>query len=302
MRRWLAGLMLLATGSIALPAPAAEPRLLRDCAECPELVVVPAGRFSMGSPADAYEHDERSGEPLAVQIRRAFALGRFELQAWQFARFIAATGHRPAHACAADAAAAPAAPARCLTTVDATAYLAWLGERTGRDYRLPSESEWEYAARGGTPGARSWSGRDSHEGVSISRACDHGNVYDVSARGLGLPVPHARCTDGYPGLAPAGSFLPNPFGLYDLIGNVRERLADCFTRSYKGRPADERAWRWDGCTHDAVRGGTWRSRPAAARSAARDFVARDADAAGLEDVGLRVARDLDATELANDAR
>jgi formylglycine-generating enzyme required for sulfatase activity len=123
-------------------------------------------------------------------------------------------------------------------------------------------------------------------------------VYDVGARGLRLPVPYARCTDGYVEVAPVGSFLANPWGFHDLIGNVRERLADCFTRSYKGRPPDERAWRWDGCTHQAVRGGSWLSRPLAARSAARDVVPVAADATALRDVGLRVARDLDATERA----
>jgi len=286
-------------------APAQDPRLpWRDCADCPELVYIPAGAFSMGSSTDAYEHDERSGEtpPLAVRIRRPFALGRFEVQKQQFLQFVTATGHQPALACATSGDEPPTAPARCISATDARAYLDWLGSISGHAYRLPSESEWEYATRAGATGARFWSARDSHEGVSISRACDFANVYDVSARALQLPVPHARCTDGFPGLAPGGAFLPNPLGLHDLIGNVRERLADCFTRSYKGRPADERAWRWEGCTHAAVRGGSWRSRPLAARSAARDAVPLAAGAAELADVGFRVARDLDPTAFATYAR
>lgn len=234
---------------------------------------------------------------MPVRIGRPFALGRFEVPVQDFARFLAATGHQPALACARGADAPPAAPARCIGSADSAAYLAWLGARAGRTYRLPSEAEWEHATRAGTAGARFWSGRDSHEGVSISRACDYANVYDFSARELRLPVPHARCTDAYPGPAPVGSFLPNPWGLYDLIGNVRERLADCYTRSYKGRAADERAWTWPACSHRAVRGGSWRSRPREARSAARDFVAEAALAAELEDVGLRIARDLDAAEM-----
>jgi formylglycine-generating enzyme required for sulfatase activity len=294
----------MAQDATAVRAPAATPTVMRDCADCPELVVVREGAFSLGSSTDSYEHDESSGEtpPLQVRIRQPFALGRFELQAGEFARFVADTGHRPGLACALDAAAPPASAARCLAEADASAYLAWLGARTGRAYRLPSEAEWEYATRAGTTGARFWSGRDSHEGVSISRACDFANVYDVSARDLRLPVPHARCTDAYPGPAPVGAFLPNAFGLYDLVGNVRERVADCFTRSYKGRPPDERAWRWDGCTHQVLRGGSWRSRPNAARSAARDFLRRDARDATLQDVGLRVARDLEPTERAALAR
>jgi formylglycine-generating enzyme required for sulfatase activity len=295
---------LLGMASLARGADGAAPTILRDCADCPELVAVAAGGFSLGTAADAYEHDERSGEtpPLAVKIRRPFALGRFEVQVGEFARFVAESGHRPALACALDPPSPPAAPARCIAPADAAAYAAWLGQRTGRAYRLPSEAEWEYATRAGTGGARFWSNRDSHEGVSISRACDYANVYDVAARGLALPVPHARCTDHYAGPAPVGSFAPNPWGLHDLVGNVRELLADCYTRSYKGRPPDERAWTWSGCSHRVVRGGSWLSRPWMARSAARDHVAADAGADALQDVGFRLARDLDETEAATLAR
>jgi formylglycine-generating enzyme required for sulfatase activity len=279
------------------PATPAMPVVVRDCPQCPEMIVVPAGAFAMGTSTDAYEHDVASGEtpPFNVRIRRPFALGRFEVTHAEFATFRRATGYEPALACASDAAAPAATPVRCIGPRDAREYLAWLSGVTGRRYRLPSESEWEYATRAGTPGARFWSARHSHEGVSISMACDYGNVYDVAARALALGVPHARCTDGYAdGPAPVGSFLPNPLGFHDLIGNVRERLADCFTNAYKGRPPDERAWVWDECRYHAVRGGSWRSRPLVARSAARDYVADDAAADALQDVGFRVARDVDA--------
>lgn len=294
--------MLSANGearSQAAPAPSATPAppvIVRDCPQCPELIVVPAGAFAMGTSTDAYEHDVASGEtpPFNVRIRRPFALGRFELTNAEFAAFRRASGYAPALACAADAAAPPAAPVRCIGPRDAREYLAWLSGVTGQRYRLPSESEWEYATRAGTSGARSWSARHSHEGVSISTTCDHGNVYDVAARALALGVPHARCTDGYAdGPAPVGSFQPNPLGFHDVIGNVRERLADCFTNAYKGRPPDERAWVWDECRYHAVRGGSWRSRPLVARSAARDYVADEADATALQDVGFRVARDVE---------
>jgi formylglycine-generating enzyme required for sulfatase activity len=303
-RAWLLRIVacatLLGVAALARGADTAAPRILRDCPDCPELVALPAGAFSLGTAADAYEHDEPSGEtpPLAVRIRRPFALGRFEVEVRQFARFVSDSGHRPALACALDPAAPPAAPARCITPADASAFVDWLSRRTGRAYRLPSEAEWEYATRAGTAGARFWSGRDSHEGVSISRACDHANVYDVAARGLALPVPHARCTDRYVGPAPVGSFAPNPWGLHDLVGNVRELLADCYTRSYKGRPPDERAWTWADCRQRVVRGGSWLSRPWMARSAARDHVASDAGADALQDVGFRLARDLDESEAA----
>jgi formylglycine-generating enzyme required for sulfatase activity len=272
--------------------------VLRDCPDCPELVPIAAGRFTLGTSSDGYEHDDAAGEtpPLPVTLRQPFAIGRFEITQAQFTAFLDATGTARSGSCAAQPPASPATPATCIALEDAERYAAWLTSRTGHRYRLPSEAEWEYAARAGSAGARSWSARDSHEGVSISRACDYANVYDVSARDARLPIPHARCTDAYPGVAPVGSYLPNPWGLYDTIGNVRERVADCFTRSYKGRPADERAWRWSGCTHHGVRGGSWRSRPRMARSAARDFVADDVDPEQLFDVGFRIARDLDESE------
>ena len=274
------------------PVPGAG-TVLRDCDLCPELVAIPAGKFQLGSSADEYEHDVESGETpaLSITIRKAFALGRFEVTRAEFARFVAATGYRPALACTLADDAPPATPVRCITKPDADAYVAWLARETGLRYRLPSESEWEYAVRAGTTGARFWSARDSHEGVSISRACDYGNVYDVSARAARLPQPYARCTDHHPERAPVGSFAPNPFGLYDMIGNVRELLADCHTKSYKGRPADERVWNWSGCHTSVVRGGSWRSRPIESRSAARDGIAWNAALESWRDVGLRIARD-----------
>ena len=280
------------TRSSDAPVPSAG-TVLRDCDLCPELVTIPAGKFQLGSSADEYEHDVESGETpaLSILIRKAYALGRFEVTRAEFARFVTATRYRPALACALNDDAPPATPVRCITKPDAAAYVAWLSDTTGLRFRLPSESEWEYAARAGTTGARFWSARDSHEGVSISRACDYANVYDVSARDARLPQPHARCTDHYPERAPVGSFAPNPFGLYDMIGNVRELLADCHTKSYKGRPPDERAWDWSGCHTSVLRGGSWRSRPIVSRSAARAGLESDAPPDAWRDVGFRVARD-----------
>ena len=127
--------------------------------------------------------------------------------------------------------------------------------------------------------------------MSISRACDYANVKDVSGRDLVSPGPWARCSDGYRGIAPVGRFAANPWGFHDLHGNVRELLADCYTTSYKGRPADERAWIWSSCSMRAVRGGSWLSRPFDVRSAARSGIALEAAVAEWRDVGFRVARD-----------
>lgn len=267
------------------------PQLLRDCPDCPEMLRLSAGDFLMGSSADDYEHDLRSGETPAmrVRVRRGFALAVREVTAGEFRAFLAASAHQPRFDCARQG--DDLEPARCITPEDATRYLAWLSARAGVSYRLPSESEWEYALRAGTVTARFWSGRDSHEGVSISRACDYGNVKDVSGRDVESPGPWARCSDGFRGVAPVGRFAPNPWGFLDLVGNVRELTADCYTASYKGRPADERAWHWADCPMRAVRGGSWKSRPFDARSTSRDAIALDARRGEWEDVGFRVARD-----------
>ena len=292
--------LLFALQSTAWPD---SPAIIRDCIDCPELLLVPAGSFRLGSSLDEYEHDESSGETptLEVRIREPFAIGRFEISRAEFTQFLQRSGYlSTANGACQTTSMAPGAPVSCVALKDITAYLAWLSKLTARPYRLPSEAEWEYAARAGTVGARFWSNRDSHEGVSISRACDYGNVFDVTGRALaksmGASGPHARCADGYVGLAPVGSFQANAFGLYDTAGNVRERVADCFTRSYKGRPADQRAWIWTDCSHYAVRGGSYLTRPFAVRSAARDYI--DARSGVAPDIGFRIARALNPTEAA----
>jgi formylglycine-generating enzyme required for sulfatase activity len=288
---WL-GTWLLAS---SLAAPVAAQNVQRDCADCPELVSVAAGELLMGSSLDDYERDTTSGETpaLALKIRRDFRIGRFEVtrREWQAFASVASTNKNALAAACQPTSLAPAAPITCIGRDEILGFLERLSSRTGHRYRLPSESEWEYAARAGSRGARFWSNRDSHEGVSISRACDYGNVYDVSARRADAGQPHARCADGYPGLAPVGSFLANSFGLYDTTGNARERVADCFTRSYKGRPADERAWVWSDCRYRAVRGGSYLTRPFGVRSAARDFVDDARNDGRAPDLGFRVARD-----------
>jgi formylglycine-generating enzyme required for sulfatase activity len=276
--------LLVASGSAAAQQ--------QDCPDCPEMVKVPLGGFLMGSSRDDYENDLASGETpaLPVTVRQDFWIGRFEVTRAQWSAFRAAVPGADASPACEPGSRAPAAPVTCISRSAVSDYLAWLSVKTGQHYRLPSEAEWEYAARAGSRGARFWSNRDSHEGVSISRACDFGNVYDVSARDPARTDPHARCADGYAQLAPVGSFLPNDFGLYDTTGNARERVADCFTRSYKGRPQDERTWDWDGCRYHGVRGGSYLTRPIGVRSAARDYV-DDGASSAAPDLGFRVVRD-----------
>ncbi len=283
LKHLVATVIVLLCGSAAAAAPPES---------VPDMILLQPGDLQLGSSRDDYEHDTVSGETpaLAVKIRRAFWIGRFEVTRAQWQAFLAAQPQANATTNCQSGSAAPAAPVACVSLPEINAYLRWLTKSTGLLYRLPSEAEWEYAARAGSRGARFWSNRDSHEGVSISRACEFGNVYDVSGRIAGRVAPHARCADGYAGLAPVGSFRPNDFGLYDTVGNARERVADCFTRSYKGRPADERVWSWSDCRYHGVRGGSFLSRPLDQRSSARDYV-DDRDAGAAADLGFRVARD-----------
>lgn len=293
-------------------ATAAATGAFRDCPACPEMVIVPAGSFVLGTSADEKEVDRERGEspPLPVVIGRPYAIGRFEITVAEFRAFADATQYATSGDCRVASGGAwirladrswrdpgfPVAqadnePVVCVSWDDARAYVDWLSKTSGHKYRLPSETEWEYAARGGTTSPRFFGARDSDEGSTLSLACDYANVYDVSAvTELAFSYPNARCTDGHTFTAPVGSYKSNAFDLYDMLGNVREWLADCYTASYAGRAPDGRAWEWaGGCESRGVRGGSWATRPADTRAAARG-----AEAEGLRqaDLGFRVARDL----------
>jgi formylglycine-generating enzyme required for sulfatase activity len=302
--------LLLAAAGASAQAPAPVPA---DCPDCPALALVPPGTFTLGTPPDAREVDPATGEsrPLLVTLARPYYVSAREITVGEFRRFTEASGYSPPAGCLVWAGgqwafdrerswrdpgfAQPPAdddPVVCVNWEDARAYAQWLAERSGRGYRLPSETEWEYVARGGTSFPRFWGAEDSHEGSVLSLACDFANVYDASAVDAHrFPYPHASCQDGQATVAAAGGRKPNAFGVHDVIGNVREWLADCYTASYAGRPQDGRAWTWQGgCERRVVRGGSWASRPLDARAAARD-----AEPAGQRqsDLGFRVARDYD---------
>jgi len=173
----------------------------------------------------------------------------------------------------------------CVSWVNAKAYAAWLSQTTGKQYRLLSEAEYEYAARAGG-NFRFGFGNDPAE------ICNFANGADLSAKAAGLPgdAPYMNCKDGYPFTAPVGSFAANAFGLFDLIGNVWEWTEDCFYGDYATAKADSAARTEAGCTARTVRGGDWFSTAASLRPAARakaNFDARH------DDIGFRVLRVLD---------
>ncbi len=310
MRRALLLLALLAgqAASQTAPPPAAP---ATDCPECPALALVPPGQFMLGSAPDAAELDRTTGESPGVMLAftRPYYVSRREVTVGEFRRYVEATGREPAPGCRVwlggqwvlerdrgwrdPGFALPPAddePVVCVSWDDARAYAEWLSEKSGKRYRLPSEAEWEYAARGGTSYPRFWGEQDSREDLALSLACDYANVYDTSAvSGPGLPGPNARCNDRAPALAAGGRYKPNAFGIHDIIGNAREWVMDCYTASYLGRPGDPRAWTWQGgCERKSVRGGSWASRPRDARAPARGS---EPTPQRQSDLGFRVARD-----------
>ena len=291
------------------------PGQLRDCPDCPLMVTLPAGEFRYGTPAEAREADAGTGEAPArtVVLARAFLLSRTEVTVAQFRAFAKATQHTVEPRCQAFAGgwvvedgmdwqsageatlatASPDLPVTCVSWDDARAYVEWLSTTTGQKYRLPSELEWEYAARAGSSAARSFATRDAVAESWDATLCEHANVLDRDAidayppRLLGRWQAH--CRDGVVGLAAPGRFPPNAFDLVDLLGNAREWVQDCQTTSRNGAPLDGRAWEWSGCTLRGIRGGSFLSPPAAVRSAARE---RAAPSLRAFDLGFRVAREI----------
>ena len=313
--RWLIPVALLAVARLAFAqqAPPGPPPASAECPACPELALVPPGKFLMGSAPDATELDAATGESpaVAVSFTRPFHVSRREITVAEFRRYVEASGAEPASGCRVwlggqwvferdrswrdPGFALPpqdAEPVVCVNWDDVRGYAEWLSKVSGKRYRLPSEAEWEYVARGGTSFPRFWGERDSHEGAVLSLACDFANVYDSSAvDAYRFPWPNARCSDRVAALALVGQYKPNAFGVFDIIGNVREWVMDCYTASYAGRPEDARAWTWQGgCELKGVRGGSWASRPRDARAPAR---VAESTALRQSDLGFRIVRDYD---------
>ena len=274
--------------------------VFRDCAGCPEMVVIPAGEFGMGSPAsEAGRYDDEG--PLRRVVVGAFALGRREVTWSEYAAFVTATGRGSGDGCFEPIdgellmnpemswrepgfAQHEGHPVVCVTWEDAQAYAAWLSGKTGKSYRLPSESEWEYAARAGTTAARYW-------GSGADAQCEYANGADAAAKSRFNEWTVAGCDDGAIQTALAGSYEANDFGLFDMLGNVAEWVEDCWHDDYSGAPSDGTAWTVGGdCRVRVLRGGSWGSDPPILRSAARGSAITEF---GESVTGFRVARTLD---------
>ena len=288
----------------APPAAPTEPgTVFRDCPTCPEMVVVPAGEFLMGSDRRDDESSDGERPRHRVTVER-FALGVHEVTRDEYAAFVAATGRGAGDRCYAFDAEEEGFgwreeaswrspgypqggdhPVACVNWEDGQAYARWLSAETGQRYRLPSESEWEYAARAGTTTRRHW-GDDADE------QCAHANGADRTAKRRFENWSWAvDCTDGVLWTSPVGAFAANGFGLHDMLGNVWEWAEDCWHDDYDGAPRDGSAWTRGGdCGRRVLRGGSWSVVPRSLRSAYRDRSVAEDRGTG---VGFRVARTLD---------
>lgn len=259
-------------------APAAPPPVrtaglneIKDCPACPVLVAVPPGTFTMGS--NSADPSERPAHK--VSIGQPFAIGKYEVTAEQWRACVDAGGCPPV---AANADAPGNLPARDLGWQDAQQYVKWLSKVSGKSYRLPTEAEWEYAARGGTA-TPYWWGEQMRTGTANCKEC-------------GEPWRQE-------GPADAGSFAPNPFGLHDMNGSVWEWVSDCWHNSFKGAPADGRSWDEANCRARVIRGGSWREGASYMLSSTR--FRYDASVRHSQN-GFRVVRELDQPAAKADAR
>lgn len=239
---------------------------IKDCDVCPELIAIPAGSFIRGS------KDGRSTEQPVHQVNVGrFLIGRFEVTQGQWKSVM---GDTPStnQSCGNDC------PVESVSWNDVQLYLKKLSESSGKVYRLPSEAEWEYAARAGTTSVYWWGDIASHDQANFgSEECCSGLV---------------EARDQWDGISPVGRFLPNAFGLYDTQGNVAEWVEDVYHRNYFLAPGDGSAW-IAGTPPErlarVVRGGAWNHDSNSIRSASRGkaIVTEPSDA-----IGFRVARSL----------
>lgn len=259
------------------------------------MVVLPAGRFTMGSPATEPGRNDNESPQTDVDVA-SFAIGQTDVTRGQWAEYVADTNRPDGLGCAYSGLpkeqAATASwrhlgftqrddePVVCISWSEAQGYVDWLSRKTGRHYRLPTEAEWEYAARGGSTTIYPWGDQASHDYANYgAEECCTGAI---SGR------------DVWTNTSPVKSFAPNAFGLYDMIGNAWQWTQDCYAPTLAGRPKDASASDTPDCKFRVARGGTWGDTPSLIRSASRNYappprlVVKDYRSAGF---GVRVATD-----------
>ncbi len=264
------------------PSGVPQPRpSFKDCEDCPEMVALASGEFMMGSPEDERGRQDVEGLPRRVTVSKRFAIGRFEVTVDQFSAFIADTGITADNLCRvivefdrAPIWGPPKAsfrqpgfdvvgtqPVVCVSWHEARAYVAWLQRRTGKPYRLPTEAEWEYAARAGSRTSYSF-------GDDETALCAYARFADLSSQ-FGWRDACRSDTVAF-GPLPVGSLKPNPWGLFDMHGNAWEWVDDCWTPIASEIPVDGSAFARPGnCEMGVVRGGSFAAGSRRVRSAIR---------------------------------
>jgi formylglycine-generating enzyme required for sulfatase activity len=248
----------------------------RDCAICPEMVVVPAGAFLMGSPEHERGRGKDEGPQHRVEIPKPFAVSKFEATFAQWDSCVSEAGctHKPSD----EGWGRGRRPVINVSWNDAEQFVAWLTRKSGKSYRLLSEAEWEYAAHATT-------GADASQPFTTGATINYKQAnYDANfTYGDGrMGVYRQKTLD-------VGSLPKNAFGLYDTHGNAWEWVEDCYRDSYAGAPADGSAVTSPSCTLHILRGGAWNYQPRYLRSAYRYATA---PGVRMENAGLRVARGL----------
>ena len=310
----LAAVLMAVMFAMSAAAAYAKPgTTFHDCETvCPDMIALPDGHVSIGSPELEAGRDKGEGPQKDITIH-SFAIGKYDVTRGQWAAFVADT-HRPvAMGCAWAGPAGPSLdpqkawnavdfaqddshPVVCISWGDANDYVQWLSAKTGHAYRLPTEAEWEYAARAGTTTAFPWGDTPSHDKANYGA--------ETCCSGL------AQGADQWASTSPVGSFPPNGFGLYDMNGNVLQWVQDCLG-DYADKPSDGSAYEADttlkdggpwspkmaglnACAFRMLRGGDWGDPPRMIRSAFRNYAppkGTTIDNYRSAGAGFRVVRD-----------
>ena len=271
--------------------------------------MLPQGSFVMGAPPEEEEHENvpdyfrgHSVPQHLVTIRYRLAIAKFDVTRDEYAQFVTETNRPDPDSCFGPDTSGrendikganwhspgfPQAgrdPVVCVNWDDAQAYVAWLSAKTGHVYRLPTEAEWEYAARAGTTTARYFSASPAE----LCRYVNHADL-DYSEQNPHDSDVNRECRDGYAFTSPVGSFAPNQFGLYDMLGNVWQWTEDCWNDNYNAAPSDGSSWQNGNCGRRVVRGAAFSNVPGLVLSAVRGgYKSSGRDHSG----GFRVARTL----------
>jgi formylglycine-generating enzyme required for sulfatase activity len=253
----------------------------QECSKCPVMTVVPAGSFTMGSPDNEPGRDSTEGPQHTVTISQQFGVSKFEVTFAEWDACVAeggCNGYKPGDRGWGRA----RRPVINVNWDDANAYVSWLAKKTGKPYRLLSEAEYEYGTRAGTTTVYPWGAGIKLNGQAMANCGGCGSVWDGKET------------------APVGSFPPNAFGLYDMVGNVAEWTEDCGHDNYNGAPNDGSAWTSGNCTVRVYRGGFLYGPPSVVRSAFRYWYSTDMRSFlmltfggnAYQTLGFRVARTL----------